>query len=47
MAQEFAKGLVPLKLAPADAGILRLLSHPPGISQQDLARENWICTPAD
>ena len=38
-AQEFAKALMPLKLAPADAGILRLLSHSPGISQQDLARK--------
>jgi DNA-binding MarR family transcriptional regulator len=38
-AQEFAKALLPLKLTPADAGILRLLSHSPGISQQDLARK--------
>jgi len=38
-AQEFAKALMPLKLIPADAGILRLLSHSPGISQQDLARK--------
>src|SRR6266851_4038598 len=38
-AQEFAKALAPLKLTPADAGILRLLSHSPGISQQDLARK--------
>jgi DNA-binding MarR family transcriptional regulator len=37
-AQEFAKALIPLKLAPYDAGILRLLSHSPGISQQNLAR---------
>lgn len=37
-AQEFAKGLTPLKLAPADAGILRLLGLSPSISQQDLAR---------
>ncbi|MGB8538398.1 MAG: MarR family transcriptional regulator [Acidobacteriaceae bacterium] len=37
-AQEFAQALTPLKLTPADAGILRLLSHSPGISQQDLAR---------
>jgi len=38
-AQEFAKALAPLKLTPADAGILHLLSHSPGISQQDLARK--------
>jgi len=38
-AQEFAKALMPLKLIPADAGILRLLGHSPGISQQDLARK--------
>jgi DNA-binding MarR family transcriptional regulator len=38
-AQEFAKSLAPLKLTPADAGILHLLSHSPGISQQDLARK--------
>jgi DNA-binding MarR family transcriptional regulator len=37
-AQEFAKALVPLKLTPCDAGILRLLSRSPGISQQNLAR---------
>jgi DNA-binding MarR family transcriptional regulator len=37
-AQVFAKALVPLKLAPCDAGILRLLSHSPDISQQELAR---------
>jgi DNA-binding MarR family transcriptional regulator len=38
-AQEFAKALLPLKLTPGDTGILRLLSHSPGISQQDLARK--------
>lgn len=37
-AQEFASLLIPLKLTPCDAGILRLLSRSPGISQQDLAR---------
>jgi DNA-binding MarR family transcriptional regulator len=37
-AQEFAKLLTPLKLTPPDAGILRLLSLSPGISQQQLAR---------
>jgi DNA-binding MarR family transcriptional regulator len=37
-AQEFAKALNPLELAPPDAGILRLLSLSPGISQQELAR---------
>lgn len=37
-AQEFAKLLEPLKLTPADAGILRLLELSPGISQQELAR---------
>ncbi len=37
-AQEFAKALSPLGLAPPDAGILRLLSLSPGISQQELAR---------
>jgi DNA-binding MarR family transcriptional regulator len=37
-AQEFAALLAPLKLTPADAGILRLLSRSPGISQQNLAR---------
>jgi DNA-binding MarR family transcriptional regulator len=37
-AQEFTQLLAPLKLAPSDAGILRLLKHSPGISQQDLAR---------
>jgi DNA-binding MarR family transcriptional regulator len=37
-AQEFAKLLAPLKLTPADAGILRLLGRSPGISQQNLAR---------
>ena len=37
-AQEFARVIAPLKLTPADAGILRLLSHSPGISQQQLAQ---------
>jgi DNA-binding MarR family transcriptional regulator len=37
-AQEFASLLAPLKLTPADAGILRLLRRSPGISQQNLAR---------
>jgi len=36
-AQEFARLLEPLKLSPADAGILRLLRQSPGISQQRLA----------
>jgi DNA-binding MarR family transcriptional regulator len=37
-AQEFARLLEPLKLSPADAGILRLLRQSPGISQQQLAK---------
>ena len=37
-AQEFARLLTPLKLTPADAGILRLLRHSEGISQQNLAK---------
>jgi|ERR1700733_1911471 len=37
-AEEFAKGLAPLKFTPCDAGILRLLRNSPGLSQQDLAR---------
>ncbi|HZQ44435.1 MAG TPA: MarR family transcriptional regulator [Acidobacteriaceae bacterium] len=37
-AQEFARLLAPLKLSPADAGILRLLRQTPGISQQQLAQ---------
>lgn len=37
-AQEFGKRLEPLGFAPPDAGILRLLSRSPGISQQELAR---------
>ncbi len=37
-AQEFAKLLTPLKLTPADAGILRFLRHSDGISQQNLAQ---------
>ena len=36
-AQQFARLLEPLKLSPADAGILRLLRQSPGISQQQLA----------
>lgn len=36
-AQEFARLLEPLKLSPADAGILRLLRQSAGISQQHLA----------
>lgn len=36
-AQEFGKRLEPLGFAPPDAGILRLLSRSPGISQQELA----------
>jgi DNA-binding MarR family transcriptional regulator len=36
-AQEFARLLEPLRLSPADAGILRLLRQSPGISQQQLA----------
>jgi DNA-binding MarR family transcriptional regulator len=37
-AQEFARLLAPLKLTPADAGILRFLRHSEGISQQNLAK---------
>jgi DNA-binding MarR family transcriptional regulator len=37
-AREFSKLLEPLKFSPPDAGILRLLSRSPGISQQELAR---------
>src|ERR1700743_971200 len=37
-AQEFARLLEPLKLSPADPGILRLLRQSPGISQQQLAQ---------
>jgi DNA-binding MarR family transcriptional regulator len=37
-AQEFATLLSPLKLTPADAGILRFLRHSEGISQQNLAK---------
>lgn len=36
-AQEFGRLLGPLHLTPPDAGILRLLSLSPGISQQELA----------
>jgi DNA-binding MarR family transcriptional regulator len=36
--QEFARLLEPLGLAPADAGILRLVSRSKGISQQGLAQ---------
>ncbi len=38
-AQVFAKALIPLRLTPCDAGILRFLRHSPGISQQELARK--------
>jgi len=38
-AQRFAAALEPLKFTPPDAGILRLLSSSPGISQQELARQ--------
>lgn len=37
-AQQFAAALAPLHFTPPDAGILRLLSQSPGISQQELAR---------
>lgn len=37
-AQEFARLLTPLKLTPADAGILRLVKRSDGISQQNLAK---------
>src|SRR5580658_6292581 len=36
-ARRFAKALEPLEFAPWGAGILRLLSRMPGISQQELA----------
>lgn len=36
-AQRFAEVLAPLRFTPPDAGILRLLSRSPGISQQELA----------
>jgi len=36
-AAKFAERLAPLKLTPADAGILRLLKLSPGINQQDLS----------
>lgn len=36
-AQEFGRMLTPLHLTPPEAGILRLLSLSPGISQQELA----------
>jgi DNA-binding MarR family transcriptional regulator len=36
-AQEFGRLLEPLRFAPPDAGILRLLSLSPGLSQQELA----------
>lgn len=38
-AEEFAKVLIPLKLTPCDAGILRFLSRSPGISQRELAQK--------
>lgn len=37
-AQEFGRLLEPLHLTPPDAGILRLLSLSPGLSQQELAQ---------
>jgi DNA-binding MarR family transcriptional regulator len=37
-AREFSKSLEPLKFTPPDAGILRLLSRSPGMSQQDLSK---------
>lgn len=37
-AQEFGKALEPLNFTPPEAGILRLLSRSPGLSQQELAR---------
>ena len=37
-AQEFARLLEPLRFSPPDAGILRLLGHSAGISQQELAK---------
>ena len=36
-ASRFGERLAPLQLTPADAGILRMLSSSPGISQQELA----------
>ncbi len=36
-AQEFGRLLTPLQLTPPEAGILRMLSLSPGISQQELA----------
>ncbi len=36
-AAQFAERLKPLELSPADAGILRLLRHSGGISQQELS----------
>jgi DNA-binding MarR family transcriptional regulator len=36
-AQKFAERLKPLGFAPYHAGLLRMLAHSPGISQQDLA----------
>ena len=38
-ARQFANALEPLKFAPSDAGILRLLSRSPGMSQQELAKK--------
>src|SRR5208282_4091843 len=37
-AQKFARLLEPLRFSPPDAGILRLLGHSAGISQQELAK---------
>lgn len=36
-AAKFAERLAPLKLTPADAGILRFVRNSPGISQQELS----------
>ena len=38
-ARQFANALEPLKFAPSDAGILRLLGRSPGMSQQELAKK--------
>lgn len=38
-ARQFARVLEPLKFAPSDAGILRLLGRSPGMSQQTLAKK--------
>ena len=41
-ATKFAERLAPLKLIPADTGILRLIRNSPGISQQELSRRLGI-----